>query len=85
MIRIEDLTKEELQTIDDWKEHGVIVNKDFTYEYNNVFYEIKFNITSHSNDGCSYYFKSVCGKDINVNIRTIMKNPDYFTKIEKMT
>ena len=81
MIRIEDLTDKELQVIEEWKECGVIVNLSFTYEHDNIFYKIKTDTVSFSKDGCNYYFRSECGKDINVNIRTIIKNPTYFTKI----
>ena len=78
-----NLTNEEYKDMEHWHKCGAIVIRDFTYEYDNIFYEIKVDTISHSDDGCSYYFKSVCGNDININIHTITRNPAYFIKIEK--
>ena len=78
-----NLSEEENNLIEEWQQCGVIVKKYFTYEHDNTFYEIEVDTEAHSSDGCSYHFDSVCGGVVIVNIFTIIKNPSYFTKIEK--
>jgi len=84
MVRIEDLSEEENNLIKEWGKYNVLVKKKFTYEYKNILYEINTDSLGTSDNGCSYYFRSIIGKFININIVTIIKNPSYFKKIEKI-
>jgi hypothetical protein len=81
MIKIVDLTDEELKIIDEWKETEAVTIKYFTYESNNIFYEISKGTVSYNTNGCSYHFKTTNGEEVIINIRTILKNPNYFEKI----
>lgn len=83
MVRIKDLSKEENNIIEEWSKHNVLVMKNFTYEQDNIFYEVNTNSLGESSNGCSYSFRSNVGKFITINIMTIIKNPTYFEKYGK--